>query len=161
MTSGLEALLGDGPIDARALAAQPIAIVQRMLARRIAAVGGRDEARIGLEKIEALASLLRGAAAEGRALTANVGGTLVRLTAKGRLAFAPEPARRGRSAGHRSAARASALHRPPAGLAPPRRGGGERGKGSSPAEPLRRATRSVVAEVEASNADRPPGSGPV
>lgn len=99
MTSGLEALLGDGPIDARALAAQPIAIVQRMLARRIAAVGGRDEARIGLEKIEALASLLRGAAAEGRALTANVGGTLVRLTAKGRLAFAPEPARRGRSAG--------------------------------------------------------------
>ena len=52
----VEARLGDGPIDANALAAEPIAIVERVLARRIAAVGGRDEGRIGLEKIEALAA---------------------------------------------------------------------------------------------------------
>ena len=94
MTAALEARLGDGPIDAAALAAEPIAIVERVLARRIAAVGGRDEARIGLEKIEALAALMREAALEGRALTANVGGTLMRLTAKGSLDFVKEPPRR-------------------------------------------------------------------
>ena len=99
MTAEVEARLGDGPVDAAALASEPIAIVERVLARRIAAVGGRDEARIGLEKIEGLAALLCDAVAEGRALTANVGGALVRLTAKGRLGFTPEPARRGRSAG--------------------------------------------------------------
>ena len=96
MTGEVEARLGDGPIDACALALEPIAIVERVLARRIAAVGGRDEARIGLEKIEALAALLRDAVAEGRALVANVGGALVRLTAKGRLDFVNEPPRRRR-----------------------------------------------------------------
>ncbi len=93
MTAEVEARLGEGPIDGRALSAEPIAIVERVLARRIAAVGGRDESRIGLEKIEALAALLRKSAAEGRALTANVGGTLMRLTAKGRLEFVNEPPR--------------------------------------------------------------------
>ena len=53
------------------------------------------ESRIGLEKIEALALRLRDAAAEGRPLAANVGGALIRLTAKGELRFAPEPAREG------------------------------------------------------------------
>ena len=96
MTDGVEARFGgDGPIDAKTLFAEPIAIVQRTLARRIGRTGGRDESRIGLEKIETLALRLRDALASKRALSANVGGALIRLTAKGRLSFAPEPARRG------------------------------------------------------------------
>ncbi len=94
LTREVEARLGEGAIDARTLAAEPIAVVQRVLARRIAAVGGRDESQIGLEKIEALAQRLDAAAAEGRALAVNLGGALVRLTAKGELRVAPEPARR-------------------------------------------------------------------
>ncbi len=94
MTGEVEARLGDGPIDADALFAQPIAIVERVLLCRIAAVGGRDESRIGLEKIEALAAPLAAAAAERRPFAANVGGALIRLTAKGRLSFAKEPPRR-------------------------------------------------------------------
>ncbi len=94
MTDEVEARLGAaGPIDADALFAEPIAIVDRLLARRIAAAGGREESRIGLEKIEALALRLRDAAAEGRPLAANVGGALVRLTTKGEVRFAAEPAR--------------------------------------------------------------------
>ena len=90
VTDALEAKLGaDGPIDAGALFGEPIAIVQRILARRVAAAGGRDESRIGLEKIEALASRLRDALESRRALAANVGGALVRLDAKGMLNFAP------------------------------------------------------------------------
>jgi tRNA(Ile)-lysidine synthase len=91
----VEARLGaHGPIDARALFEAPIAIVQRILARRIAAAGRRDLSRIGLEKIEALALRLQDASLEGRALKANVGGAVVRLTAAGKLEFSPEPARR-------------------------------------------------------------------
>ena len=96
MTAEVEARLGpQGPIDARALYAAPAAIVQRILALRIAAAGGRDPSRIGLEKIEALAVNLRKALKERRAFGANVGGALVRLTVKGRLSFAPEPPRKG------------------------------------------------------------------
>ena len=96
MTAEVEAGLGaEGPIDGRALYAAPIAIVQRILALRIAAAGGRDPSRIGLEKIEALAIGLREALRERRAFGANLGGALVRLTAKGRLSFAPEPPRKG------------------------------------------------------------------
>ena len=84
------------PIDARALFAAPIAVGRRILARRIAEAGGRDASRIGLEKIEALAEALRDALKERRAYGANVGGALVRLTAKGRLTFTPEPPRAGR-----------------------------------------------------------------
>ena len=94
MTEAAEARLGAGRIDARALVAEPIAIVQRLLARRIAAAGGKDEGRIGLEKIEALAARLCDAVAEGRPLVANVGGALVRLTAEGKLDVVKEPARR-------------------------------------------------------------------
>ena len=79
-------------IDARALFEAPIAIVQRILARRIAAAGGRDSSRIGLEKIEALALRL-GAARRSARLRRNVGGAVVRLTAKGKLDFSPEPPR--------------------------------------------------------------------
>jgi tRNA(Ile)-lysidine synthase len=96
MTADVEARLGpEGAFDARALYAAPIAIVQRILARRIAAAGGRDPSRIGLEKVEALALGLGEALRERRAFGANVGGALVRLTVKGRLSFAPEPPRRG------------------------------------------------------------------
>ncbi len=95
MTDELAARLAPaGPIDARLLFDAPIAVVQRILSARIAAAGGRDPGRIGLEKIEALALRLRNAAAEGRPLSANVGGALVRLTAKGEVTFAPEPARK-------------------------------------------------------------------
>jgi len=96
LTAEVEARLGaDETIDARSLYAAPIAIVQRILNRRIAAAGGRDPSRIGLEKIEALALALHDALRERRAHAANVGGALVRLTVKGRLSFAPEPARKG------------------------------------------------------------------
>ena len=90
-------LAAQGPIDARGLAAAPIAVVQRVLIRRIAAAGGRGESRIGLEQVEALATRLIDALAVGRPMAANVAGALVRLTAKGALGFGPEPARRGRS----------------------------------------------------------------
>jgi tRNA(Ile)-lysidine synthase len=101
MTDEVEARLGaDKPIDAGALFAAPIAIVQRILVRRIAAAGGRDLNRIGLEKIEALALRLRDASMRGQALGANVGGAVARLSARGRLSFAPEPARRKSSCGN-------------------------------------------------------------
>ena len=96
MTAEVEARLGpDEAIDARTLYAAPTAIVQRILALRIAAAGGRDPSRIGLEKIELLAVNLREALKERRAFGGNVGGALVRLTVKGRLSFAPEPPRKG------------------------------------------------------------------
>jgi tRNA(Ile)-lysidine synthase len=95
MTNAVEARLGgEGPVDAKALIAEPVAIVQRILMRRIAAAGGREQSRIRLEKIEALEARLRDAARSRRALSANVAGALVKLSAKGRLSFAPEPARR-------------------------------------------------------------------
>jgi tRNA(Ile)-lysidine synthase len=95
LTADVEARLGpEAAIDGRALYTAPIAIVQRILAHRIAAAGGRDPSRIGLEKIEALALGLCDALRERRAFGANVGGALVRLSAKGRLTFASEPPRR-------------------------------------------------------------------
>ncbi len=96
MTDAAEARLGAGPIEARALVAEPTAIVHRLLARRIAGAGGRDAGRIGLEKIEALAKRLSAAAARDLAFAANVGGALVRLDAKGRVEIVSEPTRRAR-----------------------------------------------------------------
>jgi tRNA(Ile)-lysidine synthase len=94
-----EARLGaTGEIDANALYEAPIAIVQRILSRRIAAAGGRDPSRVGLEKIEALAARLKQALNGRRAIGANVGGAIARLDAKGRLTFAPEPPRRSAAA---------------------------------------------------------------
>jgi hypothetical protein len=56
--------------------------------------GGRARrGRIGLEKIETLALSLSEALKERRAYGANVGGAIVRLTAKGGLTFAAEPPR--------------------------------------------------------------------
>ena len=93
LTAEVEAQVGsEGAIDARTLFAAPIAIAHRILARRIAEAGQRDATRIGLEKIETLAGDLRDALKERRAYGANVGGAMVRLSAKGRLAFAPRAA---------------------------------------------------------------------
>jgi tRNA(Ile)-lysidine synthase len=95
LTAEVEARVGsEETIEARALFAAPIVIVQRILTRRIAEVGQRDATRIGLEKIETLALNLRDALDERRAFPANLGGAIVRLTAKGRLSFAPEPPRK-------------------------------------------------------------------
>ena len=91
----IEARLGTGPYNSTILFAAPVAIVHRVLARRIAAVGGREASRIGLEKIEALAQGLAAAASEGEAFAANVGGALVRLDGRGRLHVLPEPPRGG------------------------------------------------------------------
>jgi tRNA(Ile)-lysidine synthase len=97
LTAEVEAQLGsEGTIEGRALFATPIAIAHRILARRIAEAGGREASRIGLEKIEALALNLRDALKERRAYAANLGGAVVRLTAKGRLSFEPEPPRKNR-----------------------------------------------------------------
>jgi tRNA(Ile)-lysidine synthase len=95
LTTEVEARVGsEGAVDARALFATPIAVTHRVLARRIAAAGGRDPSRIGLEKIETLALSLSDALRERRAHVANLGGALVRLTTKGRLSFAAEPPRK-------------------------------------------------------------------
>jgi tRNA(Ile)-lysidine synthase len=95
LTAEVEARVGsEETIEARALFAAPIVIVHRILTLRIAEVGQRDATRIGLEKIETLAAGLRDAVKERRAYGANVGRVVVRLTAKGRLSFAPEPPRK-------------------------------------------------------------------
>ena len=95
LTAEVELRIGsEGALDARALFAAPIVIARRVLARRIAETGGRDLSRVGLEKIETLAQGLRDALKERRAYGANIGGALVRITAKGKLTFAPEPPRR-------------------------------------------------------------------
>jgi tRNA(Ile)-lysidine synthase len=97
LTAEVEARVGlEGAVEASALFAAPVAIVQRILTQRIAEAGGRDASRIGLEKIETLAAALRDALKERRAYGANIGGVVVRLTAKGRLSFAPEPPRASR-----------------------------------------------------------------
>jgi tRNA(Ile)-lysidine synthase len=96
LTAEVEARVGsERVIDARSLFAAPIAIAQRILTRRLAEAGGRDASRIGLEKIETLAAGLREALRERRTHGANLGGAVVRLNAKGRLSFAPEPPRKG------------------------------------------------------------------
>jgi len=99
MTNAVEARLGaSGPVDANTLFGEPVAVVQRILARRIAATGGGDQSRVGLGKVEALESRLRDAVENRRNFTANIGGALVRLNPPGKLSFAPEPARRSRAA---------------------------------------------------------------
>ena len=97
LTAEVETHIGsEDTIDARALFAAPIAIAHRILARRIAETGGRDATRIGLEKIETLALGLSEALKARRTYGANVAGAVVRLTAKGRITFAPEPPRASR-----------------------------------------------------------------
>ena len=90
----LDRRLGEGVLDANALFSEPMAVVYRVIGRRIGAVGGRADDRIRLEQIEALATALREARKAGRAHSANMAGVLVRLTSKGELRFEAEPERR-------------------------------------------------------------------
>ena len=96
LTAEVEAQVGsEGAIDARALFAAPIAIAHRILTRRIAEAGGRDATRIGLEKIEALATALRGRSQGAPSSRAPIwAAQSCGSTAKGRLTFAPEPPRK-------------------------------------------------------------------
>ena len=80
--------------DARALFAEPIEIVQRLLAADIARVGGDASRRLRLEAIETTARALCEAQAAGRALRANIGGASVELSAAGALRIVPEAPRR-------------------------------------------------------------------
>jgi tRNA(Ile)-lysidine synthase len=86
-------LIANGACEARALFAEPIEIVQRLLTGAIARVGGRDASRIGLEKIETLAKALASAVAAGAPSSLNVAGARVRL-ARRALRVEPEPPRR-------------------------------------------------------------------
>jgi tRNA(Ile)-lysidine synthase len=87
-------LIETGACEARALFAEPIEIVQRLLTAAIAKIVGRQASRVGLEKIETLAQALQRALARDAAFGANVAGARVRLTAKGGLRVEPEPPRR-------------------------------------------------------------------
>jgi tRNA(Ile)-lysidine synthase len=87
-------LVATASCDARALFAEPIEIVQRLLTAAIAKVGGKAVNRVGLEKIETLAAALRRASEAHEALSANVAGARLRLGAKGALRVEPEPPRR-------------------------------------------------------------------
>ncbi len=87
-------LVAEATCDARALFAEPLEIVQRLLTAAIAKVGGKEPSRVGLEKIETLASALRSACAAGGAFGANLAGARVRLGATGTLRLEPEPPRR-------------------------------------------------------------------
>ena len=88
-------LVETGGCEVDALLREPVEIVQRLLAATIARVGGRDESRVGLEKVEALAAELREARRRGERFGANVGGAWLRCDGRGRLSAAPEPARGG------------------------------------------------------------------
>jgi tRNA(Ile)-lysidine synthase len=79
--------------EAGALFAEPIEIVQRLLASAIAEVGGRAPNRVGLGKVEALTRELARAYAAGAPFSANVAGARVRLV-RGAVRIAPEPPRR-------------------------------------------------------------------
>ncbi|MGD0641914.1 MAG: tRNA lysidine(34) synthetase TilS [Roseiarcus sp.] len=92
-------LIETATCDARALYAEPIAIVHRLLTAAIAKTGGKQACRVGLEKIETLTLGLQRALAARAAFSANVAGARVRLTATGALRVEPEPPRRQSRAG--------------------------------------------------------------
>ncbi len=87
-----------GACEASLLLAEPTEIVQRLLTAAIARVGGREASRVGLEKIEALATGLREARNAGKRFSANVAGARLRCDAKGAVRVEKEPARRMRDA---------------------------------------------------------------
>lgn len=85
-------------LDAARLAAEPDAILLRVIARAIMAVLGERTRPARLERFEArILGDLRGALAHGKAMRLNLGGALLQLTAAGRLAIKPELPRRGTS----------------------------------------------------------------
>jgi tRNA(Ile)-lysidine synthase len=82
-------------LDATRLAAEPDAILLRVVARAIAEVLGPETKPVRLERFEAriLGDLL-GALGRGERLRLNLGGALLHLKGDGRLAVRPEPPRR-------------------------------------------------------------------
>ena len=88
-------LIESGGCGGDALLVEPVEIVQRLLTAAVARVGGEDENRVGLEKMEALTQALGEARRAGRRFSANVAGARVVCDAKGRLQVELEPARRG------------------------------------------------------------------
>ncbi len=86
-------------LDAARLAAEPDAILLRVVARAIAEVLGPETKPVRLERFEArILGDLRGALGRGAGLRMNLGGALLHLKGDGRLAVRPEPPRRGGSA---------------------------------------------------------------
>ena len=80
--------------DALEFAAEPVEIAQRLLTAAVAATGGREESRIGLEKMEAATAALRAAIAARARFSANVGGALIVHDGEAAVSVAPEPRRR-------------------------------------------------------------------
>ena len=87
-----------GKCDARVLFAEPLEIAQRLIAERIAEIGGKRHRPASLEQIERLALALRDALAREIALRVNVGGASISMSAKGELGLAPESPRRATAA---------------------------------------------------------------
>jgi tRNA(Ile)-lysidine synthase len=82
-------------LDGLLLNAEPDAVLLRAVARAIAAIGGALTRPVRLERFEArILGDLRGAMARGEPLRMNLGGTLLHLSAGGRLVVRPEPERR-------------------------------------------------------------------
>lgn len=79
-----------GTCRARELFAEPLEIAQRLLAARIAEIGGRSARPPDFEQMERLASELRGALENNSAFRANVGGASIELNPKGNIKVSPE-----------------------------------------------------------------------
>jgi tRNA(Ile)-lysidine synthase len=85
-------------LDALRLAAEPDAILLRVVARALAEVLGPQTRPVRLERFEArILGDLRGALHRREGLRMNLGGALLHLRPNGRLAVRPEPPRRGKN----------------------------------------------------------------
>ena len=83
-----------GACDARALFAEPLEIVQRLVADRIVEIGGRTGRPIRLDQIERLAPALKDALGRKVVCRANIGGADVTLSKLGELSITPESPRK-------------------------------------------------------------------
>ena len=83
-----------GKCDAHLLFGEPLEVAQRLVAQRIAGIGGRLDRPASLEQMERLALTLRDALANRAALRANIGGASIELSADGELRVALEAPRR-------------------------------------------------------------------
>jgi len=95
----LEARDGGGLVlDGRRLAAEPDAVLLRVVAMALAATAGAKARTVRLERLEErVLGDLRPALEGGRARRLNLGGVLVDLEVGGRLALSPEPPRKNRA----------------------------------------------------------------
>ena len=90
-----EAAEAEVQLDAAGLAAEPDAVLLRVVARAIAEVLGPETRPVRLERFEArILGDLRGALGRGAGLRMNLGGALLHLKGDGRLAVRREPPRR-------------------------------------------------------------------